>query len=72
MRKFIPGILLIGALVAVVAAYEEPRPPERYGTVAKRECAREAGRSDADQRDCYDRKLTIKAFQMQTARDARR
>lgn len=72
MRKFIPGILLLAALAAVVALYEEPKPPERYGDVAKRECAREAGRSKQDQADCYDMKLTAKAFQMQTARDGRR
>ncbi len=72
MRKLWPGILLIGALAAVVATYEEPKAPESYGTVAKRECAREAGRSKQDQQDCYDMKLTAKAFQMQSARDARR
>lgn len=72
MRKLWPGILLIGALAAIVASYEEPKPPESYGVIAKRECAREAGRSKQDQQDCYDMKLTSKAFQLQTARDARR
>lgn len=72
MRKLLPGLILLAALAAVVASYEEPKPPERYGDVARRECAREAGRSKQDQQDCYDMKLTAKAFQMQTARDARR
>ncbi len=72
MRKYIPGIILLAALAAVVASYEEPKAPERYGDVARRECAREAGRSKQDQQDCYDRKLMAKAFQMQSARDARR
>lgn len=68
MRKFIPGILLLAALAAVVALYEEPKPPERYGDVARRECAREAGRSKQDQADCYDRKLVVKSMQMQSGR----
>lgn len=68
MRKFIPGILLIAALAAVVALYEPPAPPETYGQQARRECAREAGRSKQDQADCYDMKLTIKALQMQSTR----
>ena len=73
MRKLLPGLILIAALATIVAVYEpDNKLPERYGDVARRKCAREAGRSDADQRDCYDRKLTIKAFQMQSARDARR
>ena len=68
MCKLLPGLILIAALVAVVAAYEpDTKPPESYGTVAKRECAREAGRSKQDQADCYDMKLTIKALQMQSA-----
>ncbi len=70
--KFIPGILLLAALAAIVATYEEPKAPERYGDVARRECAREAGRSKQDQQDCYDMKLVVKSLQMQSARDARR
>lgn len=72
MRKLIPGLILITMLAAIVATYEPPAPPETYGQQARRECAREAGRSKQDQQDCYDMKLTAKAFQMQTARDARR
>lgn len=73
MRKLLPGLILIAMLAAIIAFYEpDTTPPESYGTIAKRECAREAGRSKQDQQDCYDRKLTIKAFQMQSARDARR
>lgn len=73
MRKLWPGILLIAALLGVVALYEpDTTPPENYGTVARRECAREAGRSKQDQQDCYDMKLTIKSMQMQSARDGRR
>lgn len=68
MRKYIPGIILLAALAAIVASYEEPKAPERYGDVAKRECLREASRNDRDQRDCYDRKLMAKAFQMQSGR----
>ena len=68
LRKLIPGILLLTALAAVVASYEEPKPPERYGDVARRECVREAGRSKQDQQDCYDRKLVVKSLQMQSGR----
>lgn len=68
MRKLVPGILLLAALAAVVALYEPPAPPERYGDVARRECAREASRNERDQADCYDRKLVVKALQMQSAR----
>lgn len=68
VRKLIPGIILIALLAAAVANYEPPAPPERYGDVARRECAREAGRSKQDQQDCYDKNLTIKALQMQSAR----
>lgn len=68
MKKFIPGLLLIALLTAVVANYEPPAPPERYGDIARRECVREAGHSKQDQQDCYDRKLVVKAMQMQSAR----
>lgn len=67
MRKLLPGVILIAALAAVVALYEEPKPPERYGDVARRECWREASKNDRDQADCYDKKLTLKALQMQSA-----
>lgn len=73
MGKFIPGILLIGALAAIVMLYEpDTTPSETYGQIAWRECWKEASRNDRDQNDCYDRKLMAKAFQMQSARDARR
>lgn len=68
MRKLLPGLILIALLAAIVATYEEPKPPERYGDVARRECAREAGRSKQDQQDCYDRKLVVKSMQMQSGR----
>lgn len=68
MRKLFPGILLLAALAAVVALYDPTRvPTERYGDVARRECAREAGSSKADQADCLDRKLVAKALQMQSS-----
>lgn len=68
IRKLIPGIILLAALAAVVASYEEPKPPERYGDVARRECVREAGRSKQDQQDCLDKKLIVKSLQMQSWR----
>lgn len=68
IRKLIPGVILLAALTAVVASYEPPAPLERYGDVARRECAREAGRSKQDQQNCYDRKLVVKSLQMQSGR----
>lgn len=72
MRKFVPGIILLAMLAAIVAFYEpDTTPPERYGDVARRECWREASKNDRDQNDCYDKKLVVKALQMQSARDRR-
>lgn len=69
MRKLFPGILLLAALAAVVALYEpDTAPPETYGQQARRECAKEASRNEADQQGCYDRKITAKAFEMQMRR----
>lgn len=68
IRKLIPGAVLLAALAAVVASYEDPKPPERYGDVARRECVREASKNDRDQQDCYDRKLVVKSLQMQNGR----
>lgn len=68
IRKLIPGILLLAALAAVVASYEEPKPLERYGDVARRECWKEASKNERDQQDCYDKKLVVKSLQMQSGR----
>lgn len=68
IRKLVPGVILLALLAVVVASYEPPAPPESYGTIARRECVREAGRSKQDQQDCYDRKLVVKSLQMQSAR----
>lgn len=73
MRKFVPGIILLAMLAAIVAFYEpDTTPPETYGQVARRECWKEASKNDRDQEECYSKKLVVKALQMQSAQDSRR
>lgn len=71
MRRFVPALLILAAVGAVVLAarHDDPDAPRQtYGDVARAECLREAGHGAQDQKDCYSRKLLIKALEMQRTR----
>jgi hypothetical protein len=70
MRKFVPTLILVAAVVAIVWAASNNKPleqPRRYGDVAKAECVRGAGPERDSQEACLSGKLLRKAIEMQAA-----